>query len=251
MGVVGVVACLGGAVTTWRLRAHADAMVETTCDRINRALVRVEGRAGKLSKAVESTRGSARALNERVQTRVAEWREMPPEAVPDIDEIERQLYARLQLGSESIEFMWSTFDLVEQLLQMVESTSLFLQADPDARAGLVTALRAAGDEINETTELMDAVQMHLAEIRAHRDIEENAKQITTLSSLVDKSLVKIQRHAERFETGLATTQTGITNLRQTIHRHIRMYAMASTMTLIWVGIAQVTLATYGWSLLRR
>ena len=250
LGVVGVIACLGGAVTTWRTRARVDTTVTAVCDRVNGALVRVEGRAHEMGERIETTRDSARSLNERVQTRIAEWRDVPPEAAPDIDEIERQLYARLQLGREWIEFMQSTFDLVEQLLQMVESTSLFLQADPDARAGLLTAIRAASDEFDETTALARTVKTHLAEIRAHRDIEANAERITTLSSLIDTSLVKIEGHADTFETGLAKTQTGVTDLGLTIRRHTRTAAMVATLMLIWAGVAQVTLGAFGWRLLR-
>ena len=140
LGGVGVLACLAGFVGTWVVHARTDTVIGKVTERVDVALSTLEERGRQANERIENTRDSARRLNERVQQRMAELRDIPTEEAPDIDEIERQLYARLQLGRDWIGFVQSGVDLVEQFLQMLNSTSLFQQRESKTRADVVAAV---------------------------------------------------------------------------------------------------------------
>lgn len=96
----------------------------------------------------------------------AELRDEPKEEAADIDELERQLYARVQQVTAWIGFMQSTMNLVEQLLEMAEPTSAFMQDDSRTTQDFIPSLRAGREEINQTSKLVDEVKAGLVEIHA-------------------------------------------------------------------------------------
>ena len=96
--------------------AESTTLMAEVSVRVDDVLARVEDRTHKVTDTIKSAQDSARGLNQRVQQRVAELRDVPLEEAADIDELERQLYARIQLAGEWIGFIQSTMDFVEQLV---------------------------------------------------------------------------------------------------------------------------------------
>ncbi len=129
LGAVGLVVCLAGIVGVWTVRNRVDLTLEKTFGRVDDVLGKLHDRAQEATDRIQSTQDSVRDLNARVQQRVAELRDVPLGEAADIDQIERQLYARIQQAKTLIEFMQSTVELVAQLLEMTEATSDFLQDD--------------------------------------------------------------------------------------------------------------------------
>jgi len=249
LGSVGVLACSAGFVGTWVVRARVDAAVGNVVDRVDVALSKLEERTSQANERIGTIRDSCRRLNERVQRRVAELRDIPTEEAPDIDEIERQLHARIQLGRDWIGFVRTGVDLVEQFLQMLDSTTLFVQDESKTRADIVAAVRAGQEEIEEAFRLADEVGTHLENIRAHRDLDESAAQIQTLASRINASLEKAQRFGADLEAGIAQTRTDAANLGSRIRRQILIVAVIGTLLLFWLAASQASLAIHGWRLL--
>ncbi len=250
LGAAGTVACLAGIASAWSIRGRVDDGVVEVSVRVDDVLARVEDRANRVTDTIKNAQTSVRELNERVQQRIAERRDVPLKEAADIDELERQLYARIQLAGEWIGFIRSTMDLVEQLLQIVESASLFAQQDTHTMADLIAALRDGKKELQQTSKLGEDVKTSLTEIRASSNLDENAKRITTLSSMIDKSLAKTQRHTESFQGAVAEVRTGIADLATRIRRQTAIVAVLITVILVWIAIAQLSLAVHGWRALR-
>lgn len=250
LGVVGIIVCLVGIAATWKVRNRLDRTVVTTFSRIDNALTGLEDRAQRTNECIEGVQESLHGLNDRVQQRVAELRDESKDEAADIDGLERQLYARVQQVAAWIEFMQSTVDFVEQLLEMAESTSAFLQDDSRTMQDLVSSLRAGREEVNQTSRLVDEVKAGLIEIRAHRNVEKNAKQIKTLSSRINASLAKIQGYGQEFEAGIAETRTSINNLSERILRRLTVIAIICVLALLWMTAGQLSLAFQGRTILR-
>jgi methyl-accepting chemotaxis protein len=250
LGTAGIVACLAGIVSVWSIRSRVDDGAAEASARVDDVLARVEDRANKVTDTIQSAQDSARDLNQRVQQRVSELRDVPLEEAADIDELERQLYARIQLAGDWIGFIQSTMDLVEQLVGIVESASLFAQKESHTMADVIGAIRDGKEEIRHTSEMVDDIKISLAEIRSHSDVDENAKQIRTLSSTIDTSLAKTRRYAEAFQRAVAEARADIAGLATRIRRQTLIAAVLLTVILVWIAIAQLSLAVHGWRALR-
>ena len=250
LGGVGVLVCLVGLVAVWVARARVDAAISTIVERIDVALSTVEQRAQQANERIDNTRDDVDRLNQRVQLRMAELQDVPAEQAADIDEIERQVYARLQLSTDWIEFMRSSMELVDQFLQTLNSTALIVQGEPSTLAGVMTALRASHEEIQETSRLADALRVQLKGIRAQGDVEARAEQIETLSSRIDASLERVQQLGDKFETAIGETRTGAAELGSRIHRRILIATITANLLLIWLALSQACLAVRGWHFVR-
>ena len=250
LGGVGTLACLGVFVGIWVVRARTDTMIVNVTERVDMALSTLEDRGQQANERIENIRNSVRILNDRVQQRAADLRGVPTEEAPDIDEIERQLYARIQLGKDWIGFVKTGVDLVEQVLQMLNSTSLFLQEESKTRADLLAAMRSGHERIDEAFSLADEVRTHVESIRAHRDLDESARQIQTLSSRIDTLLDNVQHYGEDFEAAVVQLRTDAANLGTRIRRQLLVVAVIASLILIWFAASQISLTIHGWHLLR-
>jgi len=250
LGAVGCIASLAGVVEVWRLRGQVDDLVVHVSTRLDDILARVEERSGSANRYIDQAQDSLEELNVRVQRRVAESRDVPLEEAADIDEIERQLYARLQLAGDVISLIGSTADLIEQLSSAFQSASAFVKQDTRTLDDLVGALRDGKQEMRRTRELADEVKFALAEVRENRNVEENAKRIRTISSFVDKSLTKVEEHAECFDRGVVKTRAEFGDLFARIRERLVVIAVALTLIMVWIAVAQTALAGTGWRLIR-
>jgi len=250
LGVAGIIVCPAGIAVTWKVRNRLDNSVATTFSRVDDALTRLKDRAQRTNERIDGVQESLHGLNDRVQRRVAELRDEPKKEAADIDELERQLYVRVQQVTAWIGFMQSTVDLVEQLLEMTESTSAFMQDDSRTTQDLISSLRAGREEINQTSNLVEEVKARLIEIRARRNVEENAKQITSLSSRIDASLTKVQGYGQKFEAGVAESRTNVKEVGDRIRWRLTVIAIVCTLLLLWMAGGQFCLATRGRRILR-
>ncbi len=251
LGILGAAACLLGIVQAWSLRGQVDELVAVVAVKVDGALAKVEGHSQNANLYISEAQDSVRELNARVKSRVAQSRDVPLEEAADIDQIERQLYARVQLARDVVGFVGSTLDLVEQLSAVVQSASLFVKKDTRTMEDLVANVRDGKREMRRTSELVEEVTTALAEIREHRDVEENAKRITTLSAVIDTSLTKVKQHAESFNQGVVKTRATFTDLATRIHQRLLMLTLVLTLIIVWIAVAQLALAVIGWRLLRR
>jgi chromosome segregation ATPase len=245
LGFAGIIVCLAGIAATWKVRNRVDNVVVTTFSRVDEAMTRLEDRAQRTNERIDDVQESLHGLNDRVQHRVAELRNVPKEEAADIDELERQLYARVQQVIAWIGFMQSTVDLVEQLLDMAESTSVFLQDDSRTTQDLISSLRDGREEIAQTSKLVEEVQQGLIEIRARRNVEENAKQITSLSSRIDASLTKVQGYGQKFEAGVTRSRAHIEVVGDQVRWRLTVIAVTCSLFLLWMAVGQLSLAIQG------
>ena len=130
LGGVGCIAFLIGVVLVWLIRGWADDTTIRVLERVDVAIGKVETRAGQATQRVMGVRDSLHALNERVQQRIADVAEVPTEEAADIDELERQLYAAFDRLSDWLGLLRDSAELVQQVRDIIESSSTFLQDDP-------------------------------------------------------------------------------------------------------------------------
>jgi archaellum component FlaC len=246
LGILGIAACLVGTVKVWSLRGQIDDLVAVVSSQVDDALARLEGHSRNANQYISEAQDSVRELNARVKSRVAKSRDVPLEEAADIDQIERQLYARVQLAQDVIGFIGSTLELVEQLSTVVQSASTLVKKDSRTIENLVVALRDGRQELRRTSSLTEEVKTAVAEIRKHRDVEENAKRITTLSSVIDKSLTKVKQHTESFDHGVVNSRAAFVDLATRIRQRLLAIALVLTLILVWIAVAQLALAVHGW-----
>ncbi len=251
LGIVGLVVCLAGIVGVWTVRNRVDLTLEKTFGRVDDVLERLHARAQEATDRIQSTQDSVRDLNARIQQRVAELRDVPLEEAADIDQIERQLYARIQQAKTLFEFMQSTVELVAQLLEMTEATSGFLQDDSRTTQELVASLRAGRDEINVAANLGAKVQLDIIELRANRNVDEVAKRIKTISARLDTSFAKVEGYGIAFESGVSKTRGDVKLLGQRIRWKLTVISVVLTVILFWLAVGQLSLAIHGRATLQR
>jgi hypothetical protein len=248
LGAIGVVTCATGIVALWIIREQVDDTVARVFDRVDEAVGKLEVRAEGLTERITSTRRSVHDLNAGVQQRIAQRQDVPAEEAADIDELERQLYARLDRAR--IEFMQASVDLVQQITEIVESSALFLKRDAHTAADLVRAARTGKEELEKTDVLFEEVKTHLAEIRANRNLDGHATQFTSLYSRIDGSLEKVQNFAGEFEVRVKRARSDIADDGATIRKWLFVATVILTFALIWIALAQTSLAIDGWQILR-
>ncbi|MCG8585223.1 MAG: hypothetical protein MI757_10970 [Pirellulales bacterium] len=239
IGLVGLVACGAAIYGTWYVRQQVEDTVVVAFDTADQTLERVEGLAQQTNQRVAGVRTSLEFLDEQVRLRVAERRKVSPKEAAGIDEIERQLYAHIQHIANLIDFMRSSVDLVEQLLAMAESTAAFLQTDTRSARDVVVALRAGHEEIEQASAIADDVREALVEVRASRNIEQNAERIRTLSSRIDGSLTKIAGYGDQFEQGIGNLRKDTSDFGERIRERLLVLAIALTVFLAWMALGQL------------
>jgi|GEM_PF-6648007 len=249
LGVAGIIACFVGIVFTWSIRSQIDESVCQVSTRFDHFLVKAEAPANKVAETIEIAEKSMRRLNNRVQQRVSQLRDMPLEDAPKIDDLERKLYAKTKLVRNWIGTMQSIMDLIEQVVHMFQSAALFARQDDHTFSDLIAAIHAGKKEIQNASELLEAVRISLVEIRNNKNADKNAKRISTLSSKIDASLAKTLNHAESFQTAVAKARTICTDLSSKIRRQVLIAVILLTVVLIWTAIAQLSLAIHGWKAL--
>ena len=245
LGTVGVIACLTSGLLIWTVHFRVDGAVKKTFARVDLALVRLGDRAQQTNERIDEIHESLGQLNDRVQAKVAEKQGIAKEDAADIDEIERQLYARMQHVGHWIEFLRSTVELIEQVFEMTESVSAFVQGDQSATQGLLTTLRAGQSEFDQTGKLLDEVKQSLAEARGSRDFSKTAERLTTVSERIGTSLTKIQGYGEEFEAGVTKTRNGSEELGSRIRWRLLLIAVILTLFVAWMGFGQYCLAARG------
>ena len=250
LGVVGMVICLAGIVTAWSARGRLNDLVTRTFDRADVALTRLEDRTQRTNEQIGAVKDTLHSLNDRVQLRVAKLQDVTKEEAADIDEIERQLRARISQVQAWIEFTQSTVELIEQLFDMMASSSAFLEDDFRTMEDLVASLRAGREEVDLASTLFDEVQQGLVEIRARRNVEKNAKHITTVSSRIGDSLVKVEGSGQVFESKLSETLSEVEEFRVRIQGRLTLYTALASGFLFWMALGQLGLIMLGRRMLR-
>lgn len=246
LGVAGILVCLVGAAGVWRVRGSVDDAMERVFGRIDDTMSELESRAEGATERITMARDSLRQLNQRVQQRVGELRAASPEEAAGIDELERALYARIDRTRDGINFMQTSVNLVEQIVEIVESSAMFLDRDAHAMNQLVAAVQAGHEEMEQVSALFEQAKSHLVEIRAKRNLSEHAKQFTSLYSRLDTSLAATQRYANEFASGVTESRAEISNDGAGIRRWLAIGALLLTLVLFWMGLAQLCLAIHGW-----
>ena len=79
---------------------------------------------------------------------------------------------------------------------MAESTSAFVQSDSHSALDLVKIVKVGHEEIEQAQLLAAEIRTALVEVRASRNLKENAEQVKTISSRIDVSLSKIEGYGE-------------------------------------------------------
>lgn len=245
LGAAGVGASLLALVAVWNVRARIDTTIANTFDRVDVVLTRLAKRAQQTNQRIQGARDAVRDLNERVQQRVAELRDVPEEEALHLEGIERELYAATQQVKDWTAFMQATVELIEQLLEMMESTSAFLKDDSHTALDVVHSLRQGNVELIETSKLVASVEHRLSELRAGGNIEQRAAQIESLSSRIRGSLDKVQRFGIECETAVIAARSRIGELGGRIRRRIAIGAVLGTLLLLWIAVAQLSLALLG------
>ena len=241
LGLVGILACAAAIAGTWTLRNQLDSAIGETLDRVDTALGRVQELAEETNERVGNVRSTLELVDHRVQARIAELQDISEEEAADIDEIERQLYVRVQHVKNWIDFMRSSVELVEQMLAMAESTSAFLQADSRSAWELIATLRSGQEEVQHAAALVDEVRTALVEIRASRNFDENARRVNTLSSRIEASLTKIEGYGDQFESGVVQSRADAIDLGERIRERLLLLAIGLTVFLAWMAIGQLCL----------
>jgi chromosome segregation ATPase len=250
-GTIGLVACLVGCAGVWTVCGRLDDIVTQSFRRVDTSLERLKARAQQVNKLIDEAQESVVALNDRVQQRVADRQDIPPDEAAGIDEIERQLRARIRQARDWIGFMQAAMDLVEQVLEMTESTSAFLQDDSRTTQDLAAALRAGYNEIDQATQLFDQVGDAVAELRESQNVEANAKRIETISAKIHAALGIAERYGGQFETGVSGVRTDVAELSNEIRWRITLLGWIITCLVLWIAAGQFCLALYGWRLARK
>ncbi len=248
--VVGILSCFSAGVTTWLVLDRTNTLIANVSEKVDEALGMVENRTTQIKKEITAAQDSARKLNDRVQWRLAESLDVPLDEAPDIDQIERQLYARIQITRDWLRLIQGTVDMVEQLVDIFQSTSLFLQQESYSTRDILGAVRDGKRELNRTVGMADDIQASLEAIREHRDVEENAKKIRTISSTIDKSLSTVIGYVTAFETGVITLRVQLKEIAEIVQWRLFYVAIGLTAMLLWLVVAQGSLAVHGWKLFR-
>jgi hypothetical protein len=123
--------------------------------------------------------------------------------------------------------------------------------ESQAREDLLAAIRTGYDEIERTVKLVDDVSQCVDQLGQSADIEENARKITTLSQRLDDSLTTVSGVAADFETGIADLRADVSGLGADVRRWLLISAIIATLLLVWLAVAQCSLAWHGWKLFRR
>jgi hypothetical protein len=250
LGTIGAAACIILIVVTWQARERLDVIVESGFGRVDETLDRLEDRSAQATQRVTDARDSLSQLDMRVQRRVAELRGMSPEEAPDLDELERRLYARVDQARDWMSMVRTSVDLVSQVIDFAQWASLFFQEDSHTVRELLATAKAGHEELELATERTEEIRSLLVDIRAKRDLDKHSEEFRSVSGRFDDSLEKIEGYAERFEAGVTKSRGEMVSIGQRLRERILTAAIVTTLVLVWMLLGQFCLCIVSWKAMR-
>ena len=216
---------------------------------IDEALETLQSHTEVAATRVAESQRALEELNKGVQRRLAQLQDEPEDDSVDIEQMERLVYAHFDRASDWVGFMRSSVDFVEQTAAILQGTAALIQAEGHSLQDLVEALRASHQDIQQAAELLDETRLHLAEIRAKRDIEEHARQFRSLYATLNELLEGVHSGAVEFQAKIEDKRSDLQSDERRIQEQLLKVAILLTLILTWVGIAQLSLLVHGLKLL--
>ena len=250
LGAIGLLASLAGIVKTWQVEHAAQELVEQVAQQVETGLSVVDEKAQEVNQVLANAQDYATGFNDQVQGFVARKKEIPTTEAPDLDEIERQLFARLQLSRDWISAASAGIELINQLVSILEAAQVVSPDETATQAEIVARARAGRDELDAVFAVATELRTELAKLAESRDLEANAGRIQTLSGSIAQALDRAIEAGQKFEAGISDAKVDVERITRRVQGSIRGITVLLTCLLGWSGLAQLTLLLAGFRLLR-
>jgi len=250
-GLVGGILCLVGIWYTWSVRPHLIEQTNRVHAKINEALTLVEMRVEETGDVVKNARQATGQFDAKIKLAIQNLLLRKTAEVVGLDEVEQRIAVRLQEAKDWIDLAVAAAELIEQLLDVVDSVSPDFESEHVTASQLTAQLQAIQNNVVESFESLKEVEERLAEIRLEKKVAENAGESSRLVTLIDSKLEKAEEKVRQFQEKLALLQKKLAASKARTLAFINKLAILATFLCLWIAVAQASLLLHGWNYLKR
>ena len=253
LAILGLLACLGGAVGTWAVKARvqgASAAVFTAADDalefIGARLVRVNARLDASRPRVNAVA----ALAGRLQT---------IEVEPDVQAVADSLRGQLDSVASELKAAEGGLDSIEAMARGLQSAAAAIAAasgDPGAAEAGLKGVRAAvvaefAGDLAQAVSRLEALRAKLLEMRENRLLlREFAVACLTEAADLDTRLANLAGKVDDFRRRVSDARASSAETGRRVHAWIGLGALVLIVALVWLGASQVCMLPRAWRLWR-
>ena len=251
-GILGLVLSIGGLVLLPQLERHAAQVAEVQIDVLDRALLAtMDGLV-----TAETSLGQAAEALDALEGMMADVGQAIDDTVPVIDIaaelLSGQLPSTIETTQEALTSVAASARLVDDMLNVISGIPLLgtdrynpdtplyqgFQDVADGLEGMPELLLTAGEGLDTGTESL-------------RDVEEGIAAMGGSISEAATSLDSAKMVLEDYQQIIGDLQGTVSYVHESLSGWLRAIRWGLTLTLIWLGIAQIGLITQGWERLGR
>ena len=253
LAILGLLACLGGAVGTWAVKTRvqgASAAVFTAADDalefIGARLVRVKARLDASRPRVSAVA----ALAERLQT---------IEVEPDVKAVAESVRGPLDSVASELQAAEGGLDSIEAVARGVQSAAAAIAAasgDPGAAEKGLKGVRAAtvaelAGDLAQAINRLEALRAKLLEMRENRLLlREFAVACLAEAADLDTRLANLAGEIDDFRRRVSDARASSADTGRRVHAWIGLGALVLMAALLWLGASQVCMLQRAWRLWR-
>ena len=240
-GIAGVGACIVGAYGVWRLQVRIEKANDSAFDLVDKALTSVQARVPAVRERVQQAKITADDVGAVVKHWAsAEARERVVTAL-EIEPRTAALSGHLQNADARLEASSEGLQSVRDLLEL---SGLFGEVTRGDAAGQAQDVIAhVRFKIQEAGALVEEVRSVAA---GDGPVENRLAQIAKAVARIALTLSGVDQRLEEVSIRLSDIREDARVRREQRSRWIVMGAVAAWVILIWIGVAMLALARWGW-----
>ncbi len=249
LGLLGVVACLAGAVGVWLLGSRLQQVNSQVFGKVDQLVVQLDRRAAQTRDATVETRKLVEHFQQTLRDSAKDFIAERVTARPEIDNLERRLTAALERADGLVQVSVASAELIEQLLATVDAGAPEGHADRQASSDLMAAIRSTSESLVDASERLADVQRRLAEMRRNQGVDVNLTQITKLLLGIVSKLDAVQQQIAVFRVRLDETRQRLGHLQRRIRSWVFAGQSLILLLIAWGGAGQYCLLVRGWQIM--
>ena len=246
LGSAGTLAGLAGIAGIWIFTQRIVQPIDFVFEQATNISATLGQGADTVTGRIQDSRQSVVELDENIE-QVLDGLLSSAGLDPDrVEQIRWQLQALSQRVEDWKAFVDMAGQLIEQVVDMAESSLRFITSDHKAQGELRTALGSGRDELTEALQLFDEIRLQFDALSKNPPTASSAGKLEKLFVRIDQTFGLLEEHSTAFSQAVQELEQSARDLHDRILRRLRMAMILLTVLLLWQSIAQICLFRCGY-----
>jgi DNA repair ATPase RecN len=242
VGLLGVLACLAGAYTVWRITTRLHDANEKVFTAVDKGLVFAQDRVRSVKKRVERAKITTTEIDQKVRDWAKQAAKERLTAQLEIDIAAEKLARHIVAADAWLETSADSVRNIQEVMAL--GNSLGASMDPASFDEMLDKIAALRTRVQEAEQTVD--QIH--DFGASKDDE--SSRLARITKLVARTVVTItdvDSLLDRSVNRLGELRTDAAELKGRIDNRITWGSIIGFVILAWIAAGQIALVWWGWS----